>query len=126
MTPLILSSLFFGLAVACYAISQKQQHGQLRWTRKDKPLGFWGEDSDLRKYKDFGLSKEPRFFGATTFAVALTDGYHLMQFFMFGLLVLSIITFKQIWPLWIHFLVLYGIRHVVFWLLYERILNKRK
>lgn len=78
-------------AIACYSISQLQQHGKLKWSKKG--LGFWDFDSDKRKY----MSKIPF---AKTALVFLTDGYHLMQFFMFIFLSLSI-TFAAGFDWWL-------------------------
>jgi hypothetical protein len=122
MTSLIL----FSLSIVCYIISQLQQHGKLIWTDEEKPLGFFGEKSHLRKYKNFDESQGPKFFGSTSFAVALTDCYHLAQFFFHLFIIAAIVTFEKFWPLWAHFLLLYAIRHVIWWALYEKLLNNKK
>lgn len=121
------SLLLFSLSVVCYIVSQLQQQGKLIWMDEDKPDSFWGEDSHLRKYKNVGavVRDEPAFFASTTFLVFLTDGYHLMQFFMNVFGIAAIITFEKFWPLWAQFLLLYAIRHVIWWLLYENLLNKK-
>jgi len=120
MIPSIIS---FILSIVAYGISQLQQHGKLRWTKSYN--GFWGEESDKRKYKK-DLSKDPlgydlfrapdnwyyRFFKikykerfplSSTFLVAFTDGYHHMQFWMFIFLSIGIslsiqVPFYYVWP----------------------------
>lgn len=88
---LLLAILFLIMAVGCYSISQLQQHGQLKWGKEG--TGFWGYDSDKRKY----TSKIPL---AKTWLVFLTDGYHFMQFWMFNFLSLSVTLFYG-WNWWI-------------------------
>ena len=103
----LLATLFLILAVGCYAISQLQQHGGLKWMHPMNTLGFWGEHSDERKYKPG--TREPKFFLSTTWLVFLTDGYHFMQFWMFNFLSLSVTLFYG-WNWWIFGGVMIGVR----------------
>lgn len=93
-------------AIACYTLSQLQQHGKLIWGKND--FNFWGTFSYKRKYKwdvytklnidapstlyyrFFKIKYRERFPLSATALVFLTDGYHLMQFLMFIFLSLSI------------------------------------
>src|SRR5688500_20374183 len=84
-----MSYLFLALAIACYSISQLAQHGKIKWKSKD-PHGFWGESMDRRKYKNFSTVAGERWPTSTNLTVFLTDGYHLMQFFVFLFLSLSV------------------------------------
>lgn len=104
--------------VVAYAISQLQQHGQLRWSKK--PFGFWGEFSHVRKYKED--THEPRFPLSTTLLVFLTDGYHFMQFWMFNFLALSL-TFAHGWNWYLFGGLMIGIR-LVHWLA-RKLFSKR-
>lgn len=97
-------------AIAAYSIGQLVQHGKIRWSKD--VFGFWGEESDRRKYhrkprtpdggywitgakvnwytRLFKIKYAERWPTSTNLTVFLTDGYHLMQFFMFIFLSLSI------------------------------------
>ena len=85
---MILALILLALSIACYSVSQLQQHGKLKWMNKGGVYGFWGEESDKRKYK-IGTDKEPAFFLSTTLLVFLTDGYHFFQALFFSFLSLS-------------------------------------
>lgn len=115
---MILGFISLALSIACYSVSQLQQHGKLRWSKEDD--SFFGYRSDLRKYK---LAKSPIFkdgswikmpekaplnfyyryianvpykegwFTSTWLTVAFTDGYHLCQMLFFLLLSLAITLF---------------------------------
>lgn len=120
---MIQSIVAFILALMCYSISQLQQHGKLRWSKSS--FGFWGTDSDVRKYKKdssydpLGYARFPapktwyyrliksnykeRWVTSTWLTVAYTDGYHACQSLMFILLSLGIsqlsdINFFIVWP----------------------------
>jgi hypothetical protein len=100
MTTPILSLILFCAGAVCYVISQLQIQGKLAWDKAtDQDFNFWGRESWLRKYKGrkgmamqpipapntyyyklFNLKYKERFPGSATIFVALTDGYHLMQF----------------------------------------------
>lgn len=56
----MIAILFLILAVGCYAISQLQQHGALKWMHPMNTLGFWGEHSDERKYTTFAWMEGQR------------------------------------------------------------------
>jgi len=91
------------LSIACYSVSQLLQHGKFKWMSKDR-LGFWGEDMDERKYKDFRndgrliapknfyykhIARVPyveRWFTSTNVTVMFTDSYHLLQHLSFVLM----------------------------------------
>lgn len=88
-------------AIACYTMIQMYGFGKLRWSKPGN--GFWGYASDIRKYKFphelapdtwyyrfYNLRYREKFPLSATLLVFLTDGYHLMQFFMFIFLSLSI------------------------------------
>lgn len=113
---MIPSALLFIMAVICYSISQKAQHGQLRWSDPKKPLGFWGEDSDKRKYKPG--TKEPAFFLSTTLLVAATDGYHLSQAAFFLLISLSFSVALEL-DNWKQYLLVYTGAHVIHFVTYK-------
>lgn len=108
-----LSILMLCLAVYCYACAELQRQGQLRWTKKNEPFGFFGENSDKRKYKNYDKEQGPAFFLSTTLLVSLTDFYHHMQFWMFNFIALSI-TFALGWNLYLFIGLLFGIR-IVHW-----------
>lgn len=105
----ILSFLSFVLGVVCYSISQLQQHGKLKWSKKG--LGFWDFDSDKRKY----ISKIPF---AKTVLVFLTDGYHLCQFCFFLFISLSFSIALQL-ENWKQYLLVYIGIHLVHFVTYK-------
>lgn len=92
MTNLI-SLLLFSLSAVFYCISQLQHQGKLRWSKSAD--GFWGNESDKRKYKRplkpapltayykyNDLTYVEAFPGSGSIGVFLTDGYHFCQFLM--------------------------------------------
>lgn len=96
-----ISILFLALSAIPYAISQLQQQGKIRWSKSAD--GFWGNESDKRKYKRplkpapltayykyNDLAYVEKFPGSGSIGVFLTDGYHLMQFFFLALISLSV------------------------------------
>jgi len=95
---MILSIVFFTLAVICYSISQLQQHGKLIWRDDSRPGTFWSNSSWVRKYKNiFPPFDKAKFPGSTTLLSFLTDGYHLMQFCFKILFPLSVAFYQPIW-----------------------------
>lgn len=108
MIQSIVAFILLAIAIGCYSISQLAQHQKLKWGKEG--TGFWGFDSDKRKY----TSKIPF---AKTALVFLTDGYHLMQFFFLLLLSLSFtisLGLENWWP----YLVYIGV-HIVHFLTYK-------
>ena len=126
---MILALILLALSIACYSVSQLQQHGKLRWSKRNDD--FWNVDSFTRKYKWKAASKDPlgydiipmpdkapdnwyyRFFKikykerfplSATFLVSITDSYHALQSLSFlsmagCVYVLSGINFLIIWGL---------------------------
>lgn len=115
MITIAVLSLFI-LAIVAYSISQKAQHGQLRWSDPHKPLGFWGEDSDKRKYKPG--TKEPAFFLSTSLLIFLTDGYHAAQAVFFLLISLSFSLALEL-NNWKQYLLVYAGVHVIHFVTYK-------
>lgn len=125
------------LSIACYSISQLQQHGKLRWQKG--VYGFWDEKSHYRKYKKdwskdplgydrfpppdnwyyrfFKIKYKERFPLSATFLVTFTDGYHLMQF-LFLLFLSSSITLFIGFDWWLLLCVWSGI-HIIHFLVYK-------
>ncbi|HEY3385784.1 MAG TPA: hypothetical protein VGK46_04700 [Saprospiraceae bacterium] len=82
-------------AVLCYSIRELYYHGKLKWQDEKKPFGFWGENSDYRKYKMedghtlppkdnwyyrfFDIDHLEKFPGSATGFVLVSDGVHLLQ-----------------------------------------------
>lgn len=111
----ILSLLSFALGVFCYSIKELQMHNKLKWM--DKPIGFWGELSHLRKYKTteghlmqprnpnwyyrfFKIRHTEKFPLSATLLVSLTDGVHLMQTAFKVLFCISIVTYSMEFSWW--------------------------
>lgn len=92
---MILSLVCLAVAALCYAVSQLQQHGKLVWSSPVRPFGFWGERSDVRKYKPG--THEPAFPLSTTLLVFVTDGYHFMQWLMKIFIALAFVPFVGWW-----------------------------
>lgn len=128
----LINILSFILGVIAYTISQLAQHRKLKWS--DSPIGFWGKDSDVRKYSSdakkrfsppdnfyyrfFKIKYGEKFPLSATALVFLTDGYHLCQWFFTKLLILSIITFEGDFSIkW--FLIYLGIWYLIFNLTYK-------
>src|SRR5688572_8305901 len=105
---MIIALLFLGLSIVCYSISQLQQHGKLRWSKKG--LGFWDFDSDKRKY----MSKLPF---ATTWLVFATDGYHFCQFMAGNFLSVSF-TLAMGFE-WLRLLLVWSLIHAVHFVIYK-------
>jgi hypothetical protein len=99
----IISLLLLSTAGVAYAIHELHAHGKLKWGSEvkgwpTKPVGFWSDLSDHRKWKttttglDFEnapdtwyyrfnkLAHKEAFPGSSTIFVSITDGPHLMQF----------------------------------------------
>lgn len=87
---MILTILTMIAAVLCYAVSQLQQHGKLRWANDKLPFSFWGKLGYRRKYKKYNSASGERWPTSTNITVFLTDGYHLMQFLHHLLLACSL------------------------------------
>lgn len=111
-----LSMISFALGVACYSISQLQQHGKLKRMDTNSNLGFWGAQSYRRKYAHEKTAQDlfkngalkvtlapdnwyyklikskykERWLTSTWLTVFLTDGYHFAQFLFFIFLSLGI------------------------------------
>jgi hypothetical protein len=123
--PFILLTISF----AAYFVSQLQIFGKL----KTHALSFWGEDSWERKYsaiKDapdtwyyrfFKIKYKERFPGSATIFVALTDGYHLMQFISH----LSLITAFALLTanFWLYFISIYALKFIV-WFVVRKIFER--
>ncbi|MBX2842229.1 MAG: hypothetical protein KTR26_10680 [Flammeovirgaceae bacterium] len=57
---------------------------------------FWNPDISWKnKYKDYPKDKSPKFPGATTLFVGLTDGWHFFQAVMLFCFLLAIIYYKN-------------------------------
>lgn len=110
---ILLSLLIMCLAVYCWAAAELQRQGKLRWTDPKKPLGYFGENSDNRKYKNYDKDQGPAFFLSTTLLVSLTDFYHHMQFWMFNFIALSL-TLALGFDWWLFIGLMIGIR-IVHW-----------
>lgn len=134
MKPELLSLLSFAIGIAAYTISQLQQHGKLRFNVNNKRFSFWGEDSDKRKYKGqendklrliiapsnwyYKLINSPykeRWFTSTWLTVALTDGYHFMQFLFFLFISLSVVPLLN----WTYGIAFWILAHVIHAILYR-------
>lgn len=115
MTTQILSFLSFALGVFCYSVKELQSHGKLKWM--NKPTGFWGELSHLRKYKTteghlmqprnpnwyyrfFKIKYTEKFPLSATLLVSFTDGAHLMQTAFKLLFCISIVTYSMEFSSW--------------------------
>lgn len=144
---MILALIFLSLAVVCYSIRELYYHGKLKWQNERKPLGFWGKDSDKRKYKTWqderskihpddllyeiapktwyykltGLKYKEKFPLAGSLLVWTTDGPHHLQFWLFNFLSLSI-TFALGFQ-WLTLGLVWGLIHVIHFLVY-RLLSK--
>ena len=116
---MILALILLALSIACYSVSQLQQHGKLHWQSLSKMYSFWGEWSDLRKYKRdhdptgvvhylrvvapdnwyyrfFKIKYKERFPLSATFLVSITDSYHALQSLSFLSMAGSIYLFSGI------------------------------
>lgn len=125
----LLSLITFSLAVFCYAIKELQSHGKLKWTNRNKPKDFWGEESWTRKYSKtdvfnspdnwyyrfFKISVKERFPLSATLLVFLTDGYHLAQLTFKLLLVVSIVMYRPLFGWWdaLIYFVVWGIAFTI-------------
>ena len=120
---MILAILTLILAVGCFAIRELYNQAKLKWQDESKPMSFWGERSDLRKYAypleeppntwyykfNSDLKHKERFPLSGTWLVLLTDGLHQFQFWMFNFLSASF-TLALGWNWWVFGAVMIGIR----------------
>lgn len=90
---------------------------QFHWKKSIPAKRGWNEKfwnpkiSWKNKYGD--LDKlTPKFFGSTTFFVFLTDGWHLMQFFLWLSIFIAVVLFNPLLGLLLDFLTL----RVLFWI----------
>lgn len=127
----MISLIFWIIAALCYGtmMTLEHHHGTSLFS-KAKPYSFFGRNSWTRKYKDNNPREGQKFFGSTTFFVWLTDGYHLMQFFMLTFLTLSVVLFyayRDDLEYYIAIFVVYRISWSLgFMAMYDWILVKRK
>lgn len=132
---MIWSAVFLSLAAICWAIlSHYNFHNATK-----NPYSFWGTKSWVRKYKKnqqiedgylfilppdnwyykiFRIDYKERFPGSATVFVFVTDGYHLVQWFMIKFIVLAItLNVKE-------FFILYGLWLLFFNLIYTGLKKK--
>ena len=126
--------ILLALAIVCYSVTQLLMHGKFILTDPANPYGFWGEDSDKRKYKIvdgvpvaapdtwyynfFKIPYHEAFPLSATLLVFLTDGYHFMQFMFFLLLPVSIaIPYGDV----VIFLIVYVLIHLVHSIAYKNL-----
>lgn len=117
MTTIISLLLLYTAAVA-YAISQASQHG-----RFGDGEGFWGKNSDKRKYKQplqpapnnwyysvNVLKYHERFPLSGSLLISLTDSYHFFQMLAVALICLSlaILTNHPVW-MWFAYRTAWGV-----------------
>ena len=73
-----------------------------------KDIQFWNPSiSWMNKYKDWPSDRRPAFPGAITWAVAFTDGWHLLKYFMmscYNLAIIIPIIYLYKFPRWIIFI----------------------
>lgn len=117
---MILSIICLVIAISAYSCGQLQIMGKLKFERRSE--GFWGDLSWTRKYKNWPKDRSPAFPGSTTWAIAITDGYHLMQAISFLCLSLS---FGFLTSNWWYAGGAYLVIHIVHFLSY-RFLSKSK
>lgn len=126
---MILSTIFFALAVVCYAINQLWNHGKLKTNSH-----FWDSVSYLNKYdtknvalkaplnnwyyKFFKIPYKERFPGSATIFVFLTDGMHLTQF-LFNLFIPLAMSSGHLQVYWNVFLIYWTVWHITFTLAYK-------
>lgn len=143
------SLLFIAAAAACHAVMWWWNF--LPSDPRDSYDGsFWGKDSWVRKYTTssfehvvfdlapdtwyyrlFKISHKERWPGSATIFVWLTDGFHLMQFFMIWCIIGAILTFRGLDGLgpWYWWIILAGLYRAVWsgtFTLFFSIILKRK
>lgn len=80
LLQIIVSVLLFALSAFLKGICDTLQFHFYTSVFADKKPMFWNPQVSWRnKYKDYPTDPRPRFFGATTFLVALTDAWHLLD-----------------------------------------------
>ncbi len=77
------------------------------------------------KWKNDDPNQGERFFGSSTFLVCITDAWHFFQHLMIFCIVLSIVTYVQIYNIWIDFFICYAIFTGVFELFFSKIFHKK-
>lgn len=119
--PLIFDIACFVLAAFFMSVMDSLQfHGLLKGDPFWDPKLSW-----TNKYKNYPADKRAKFFGSKTFLVFLTDGWHLMQFFMLTCFTVASIPEGLDWKIWLLWFV--GLRIVfglVFTLFFDKIFNK--
>jgi hypothetical protein len=84
----MISLVLLLIAIGCYSLSQLHIHKKGKWQKPG--TGFYDEDSDKRKYKNFDSKQGERWPTSTTWTVFLTDYYHLLQALVLVLFSLSV------------------------------------
>lgn len=67
-----------------------------------------------------------KFFGSSSFAVALVDGWHLFQFFFLNLMIAAMVCYKPIVNGWVDFIILAVVLKGTFQVNYKYILIKKE
>lgn len=134
MTFLTSISLFI-IGTIAYSVRELITHGKLKWMTKG--MGFWGNNSDRRKYKThsagygtidppnnfyyrfYKIPHKEKFPGSATFLVLLTDAPHLMQFLFKIFLIGSLVMYKEMVNPWVDGLIYFGIWGIVFTVVYK-------
>jgi hypothetical protein len=131
------SLICLSLGAVAYCISQLQIQGKLTLMNTTEGFSFWGVTSWRRKYdretgpkggkvliqapttwyyKLFNLKYKERFPGSATVFVALTDGYHLMQFLFLLLISGAIAVHTENWLLWLLiYRAVFGVTFTIFY-----------
>lgn len=142
------SLLFLAAGAACWAVMcSRTFHPDDQWI---SDISFWGKDSWRLKYKFspldfilmepapktwyyriFDIAYKERFPGSATIFVWLTDGFHLMQFFMIWCIVGAVLTFRGLdglgpWYWWIILAAVYRATWSGVFTLFFSIILKRK
>lgn len=139
------SLLFLAAGAACWATMCRLNFYP---DEQEDDESFWGKDSWRRKWattpfgefvtnsnnwydQTFDLAYKERFPGSATIFVWLTDGFHLMQFFMIWCIVGSVLTFRGLdglgpWYWWIILAAVYRATWSGVFTLFFSIILKRK
>jgi hypothetical protein len=121
----MISIVLLLLAIGCYTLSQLHLHKKGKWQKPG--FGFFGEDSDKRKYKNFDSKQGERWPTSTNITIFATDLYHAIQALFFIFISISVsIPLELGWNEWWEFILTWSIVHILHAVLYKVLTRKQQ
>ena len=116
ITLIIISLIFATLSGFCKAIMDLSEQSDLKFT----PTIFWIKNQSWKNKWKGGLRKNgEKFFGSSSWFVALTDGWHLFKSLMLLCLVSAAVLYTPLFPEYTYRLLEIFILHTWFGIIFE-------